>query len=96
VKHGQFTMQSTGTIGTTIGQSPMPACVFDGPISAEDWSAIQNRHKFIVFNGFIRYEDAFHKYKWHFGAIYVVDGKYFTTAALPPAYNQDIQEDQQK
>jgi hypothetical protein len=44
----------------------------------------------------VRYEDAFHKYKWHFGDLYIPDGKFFSTADLPTAYNQETQEDQPK
>ena len=94
-RRGQSVVGSGATRGST-GELPIPACTFNAPISAADWKAIEAREKYILFNGFVRYEDAFHKYKWHFGDLYIVDGKFFSTADLPPAYNQETQEDQPK
>jgi hypothetical protein len=97
VKHGQAALGSGG-IGGSIGvQYPVPSCLFDRPFTPEDWTAIgAGKTEFILFSGFIRYEDAFHKYNWHFGDIYIPDGKFFSTAGLPEAYNQETQEDQPK
>jgi hypothetical protein len=95
VRRGQSVVGSGATRGST-GELPIPACTFNAPISAADWKAIEASEKYILFSGFVRYEDAFHKYKWHFGDLYIADGKFFSTANLPPAYNQETQEDQPK
>jgi hypothetical protein len=96
VKHGQFTLGSGATGGTSGLPDPLAPCTLDTPLTPDDWASIGNSTKSILFQGFIRYEDAFHRYRWHFGGLYWGNVKFFSTAGLPPAYNEETQEDQPK
>lgn len=96
IKRGQFTLGSGATGGTSGIPDPLAPCTLDTPLTPDDWASIGNFTKSILFQGFIRYEDAFHRYRWHFGGLYWGNVKFFSTAGLPPAYNEETQEDQPK
>ena len=71
-------------------------CGFDNPLTPDDWSSIQAGDKFILYQGFVDYEDAFRKYRWHFGSLYYWNLKGFSTLGVPEAYNHETQQDQTK
>jgi hypothetical protein len=93
-KHGQFTIGSGSLAGTSGMAEPLKPCTFDTPITPNDWAAIGLGTKFILVQGFLNYEDAFRRYKWHFGGVYYGNAKSFSTFGLPEAYNHETQESQ--
>jgi hypothetical protein len=95
LRHGQFAIGGGASAGTTDASVPLPTCLVGGQLTPADWVAINADQKSILFSGFLRYQDAFHKYKWHFGLLYVGEGKFFSNGPIP-TYNWEIQEDRAK
>jgi hypothetical protein len=96
VSRGLFTIGSGATGGTSGMAIPMAPCVFDNPITPDDWPALQQRDKYILYQGFLDYEDTFRRYRWHFGSLYYFALKGFSTNGLPEAYNHETQQEQAK
>ena len=96
IKRGQTTLGSGATGGSFGVPIPLPPCVLEQQLTPTDWKELETKNKFILLSGFIRYQDAFHKYKWHFGDVYHGDLNFFSTSPLPPSYNEEIQEDEKK
>jgi len=93
IRRGQAAIGPNAIGGVGAAPNPLPPCTVDKELSTSDWTDIAANHKFILFNGYIRYRDAFHKYKWRFGSIYLGGAKFFSTASVPPAYNEETIED---
>jgi hypothetical protein len=93
IRRGQAAIGPSAIGGVGAAPNPLSPCTLDKELSATDWTDIAAKQKFILFDGYIRYRDAFHKYKWRFGSIYIGDAKFFSTVSVPPAYNEETIED---
>jgi hypothetical protein len=94
IKTGQATLGPNAS--STTAPVPFQPCFLDQQLTPDDWKEIGAKTKFILFSGFVRYRDSFHKYKWRFGDVYFGDTNFFSTNPLPPSYNEEIQEDEKK
>jgi hypothetical protein len=92
-RYGEFAVGPAATFGVGTGVHQLPPCVPDQELRPEDWVAIGSGDEFVLLIGYVRYRDAFHRYKWNFASVYG-DAKFFTTRGLPATYNDETQEAQ--